>query len=34
MNTEVTTLAAIMKFFKEDSNTFEKGEKNFQADHF
>ena len=33
MNTEVITLAAIMKFFKEDSNTFEKGEKKFQADH-
>ena len=33
MNTEVMTLAAIMNFFKEDSNTFEKGEKKFQADH-
>ena len=33
MNTEVITLAAIMNFFKEDSNTFEKGEKKFQADH-
>ena len=27
MNTEVITLAAIMNFFKEDSNKFEKGEK-------
>ena len=33
MNTEIITLAAIMKFFKEDSNTFEKGEKKFQADY-
>ena len=32
MNTEVITLAAIMNFFKEDSNTFKK-EKKFQADH-
>ena len=33
MNTEVIILTAIMNFFKEDSNTFEKGEKKFQADH-
>ena len=33
MNTEMISLAAILKFFKEDSNTFEKGEKKYQADH-
>ena len=33
MNTEVITLAAIMNYFKEDSNTFTKGEKKFQANH-